>query len=84
MIYLKSESEIDKMRESALIVSRTLAEVGKHIKPGVQSGKVDRIAEDSNAKEKYRTALIAYAAASKQVYAPLTFTVTDADNHATS
>jgi len=46
MIYLKSESEIDKMREAALIVSRTLAEVGKHIEPGVETGYLDRIAED--------------------------------------
>ena len=46
MIYLKSESEIEKMRESAQIVSRTLAEVAKHIEPGVTTGKLDRIAED--------------------------------------
>ncbi len=46
MIYLKSESEIDKMREAALIVSRTLAEVGKYIEPGVETGYLDRIAED--------------------------------------
>tara|TARA_R110000868_G_scaffold411716_1_gene707965 strand:+ start:10481 stop:11290 length:810 start_codon:yes stop_codon:yes gene_type:complete len=46
MIYLKSESEIEKMRESAQIVSRTLGEVGKFIEPGVTTGKLDRIAED--------------------------------------
>ncbi|WP_138432227.1 type I methionyl aminopeptidase [Fodinibius saliphilus] len=46
MIYLKSESEIEKMRESAQIVSRTLAEVAKHIEPGVTTGKLDRVAED--------------------------------------
>lgn len=46
MIYLKSESEIEKMRESAQLVSRTLAEVAKHIEPGVTTGKLDRIAED--------------------------------------
>lgn len=46
MIYLKSESEIDKMRESAQLVSRTLGQVGKYIEPGVTTGKLDRIAED--------------------------------------
>lgn len=38
--------EIDKMRESAQLVSRTLGEVGKFIEPGVKTGKLDRIAED--------------------------------------
>lgn len=38
--------EIDKMRESAQLVSRTLGEVGKFIEPGVTTGKLDRIAED--------------------------------------
>ncbi len=46
MIYLKSESEVDKMRESAQLVSRTLGQVGKYIEPGVTTGKLDRIAED--------------------------------------
>lgn len=46
MIYLKSESEVEKMRESAQIVSRTLAEVGKLIEPGVDTAKLDRVAED--------------------------------------
>jgi len=46
MIFLKSETEIDKMREAALIVSRTLGEVSKHIEPGISTGKLDRIAEE--------------------------------------
>lgn len=46
MIYLKSESEIEKMREAAQLVSRTLAEVAKHIAPGIETGLLDRIAED--------------------------------------
>lgn len=46
MIYLKSESEIEKMRESAQLVSRTLAEVAKYIEPGIETGLLDRIAED--------------------------------------
>ncbi|NBC26237.1 MAG: type I methionyl aminopeptidase [Bacteroidetes bacterium] len=46
MIYLKSESEIDKMREAAQLVSRTLAEVAKILEPGVETGRLDRVAED--------------------------------------
>jgi methionyl aminopeptidase len=46
MIYLKSESEIEKMRESTQIVSQTLGEVSKHIKPGISTAKLDEIAED--------------------------------------
>ncbi|NGP90146.1 type I methionyl aminopeptidase [Fodinibius halophilus] len=46
MIYLKSESEIEKMRESAQIVSRTLAKVAEFIEPGVTTGKLDRVAEE--------------------------------------
>lgn len=46
MILLKSEQEIEKIRESAQLVSRTLAEVAKHIEPGVETGKLDRIAEE--------------------------------------
>jgi methionyl aminopeptidase len=46
MIYLKSDNEIDMMRESALLVSRTLAEVGKIIEPGVETGKLDLVAEE--------------------------------------
>ncbi len=60
MIYLKSESEIDKMRESAQLVSRTLGEVGKHIEPGVTTGKLDRIAEEYISKNNARPAFKGY------------------------
>jgi methionyl aminopeptidase len=46
LIYLKSESEIEKMRESTRIVSRTLGEVSKYIEPGVTTAKLDQIAEE--------------------------------------
>src|SRR5699024_762569 len=46
MIYLKSESEIDKMRESAQIVSRTMGKVAKLIEPGVSTAELDRAAEE--------------------------------------
>lgn len=60
MIYLKSESEIDKMRESAQIVSRTLAEVAKHIEPGVTTAKLDRVAEGFIQKNNARPAFKGY------------------------
>jgi len=60
MIFLKSESEIDKMRESALIVSRTLAEVGKHIEPEVSTAKLNNIAEEYIAKQNARPAFKGY------------------------
>ncbi len=60
MIYLKSEMEIDKMRESAQLVSRTLGEVGKFIEPGITTGKLDRIAEDYIAANNARPAFKGY------------------------
>ncbi|HQA86325.1 MAG TPA: type I methionyl aminopeptidase, partial [Bacteroidales bacterium] len=45
-IYLKNKSEIELIKESALIVGLTLAEVAKYIKPGVPSNYLDKIAED--------------------------------------
>ena len=45
MIYLKTAEEIELMRESNLLVSKTLAEVGKHVRPGVSTAKLDEIAE---------------------------------------
>jgi methionyl aminopeptidase len=58
MIFLKSETEIDKMRTAARLVSRTLAEVAKHIEPGITTGKLDQIAEEyilkNNAKPAFK------------------------------
>ncbi|HBG88101.1 MAG: type I methionyl aminopeptidase [Bacteroidales bacterium] len=45
MIYLKSDEEIELLRESNLLVARTLAEVAKAIKPGVSTLALDKIAE---------------------------------------
>ena len=45
MIRLKSEQEIDLLRENALMVSKTLAEVGRHIEPGITTRELDAIAE---------------------------------------
>lgn len=46
MIQIKTREEIELMRESALIVSKTLGEVAKAIKPGVTTLELDKIAEE--------------------------------------
>ena len=45
MIYLKTDEEIELLRISNLIVARTLAEVGKAIKPGVTTLALDKLAK---------------------------------------
>ena len=46
MIHYKTEEEIELLRENNLLVSRTLAEIGKHIRPGVTTLALDRVAEE--------------------------------------
>lgn len=46
MIYLKTAEEIELLRESNVLVCRTLAELAKIIKPGVTTAYLDRIAEE--------------------------------------
>ena len=45
MIVYKSEDEIALLRESSLLVGKTLAEVAKEIRPGVKTIALDKIAE---------------------------------------
>lgn len=45
-IFLKTEDEIELMRKANQLVGKTLAEVGRHIKPGVSTLQLDRIAEE--------------------------------------
>lgn len=46
MIIPKSREEIEMMRESALIVSKTLGMLAPEIKPGVTTLKLDKLAEE--------------------------------------
>ena len=46
MIYLKTDEEIEILRENNLLVSATPAEVGRHVKAGVSTLALDRIAEE--------------------------------------
>ncbi len=41
-----SDQEIEQIRQADLLVSRTLAEVAKHLKPGVNTLRLDKIAEE--------------------------------------
>jgi len=46
MIHYKTDREIEILRENNLLVSKTLAELVKYIKPGVTTRKLDIIAEE--------------------------------------
>lgn len=45
MIYLKTEDEIELLRQANLLVSATLAEIAKVIRPGVTTNQLDTLAE---------------------------------------
>ncbi|MBL7905414.1 MAG: type I methionyl aminopeptidase [Bacteroidales bacterium] len=45
MIHYKTQEEIELIRLSSLLVGKTLAEVARHIKPGVKTIELDKIAE---------------------------------------
>lgn len=44
-VYLKTEEEVELLRESNLIIGKTLAELAKIIKPGVTTRQLDVLAE---------------------------------------
>ena len=45
-IYLKTEDEIELMRQANQLVGKTLGELAKHIKPGVTTLQLDQIADE--------------------------------------
>ena len=45
MIYLKTPQEIELLRENNILVSRALAEVGRHIKAGITTKELNDVAE---------------------------------------
>ncbi len=45
MIKLKTEEEVELLRENALLVSKTLAEVGKHVAPGITTLELNKVAD---------------------------------------
>lgn len=45
MINQYNDTEVEKIRESSLLVGKTLAEIAKHIRVGVKTNELDKIAE---------------------------------------
>lgn len=45
-VIILSDEEVALVRESSLLVGRTLAEVARHIGPGMTTGKLDALAEE--------------------------------------
>ncbi len=43
MMIMKNKEEIELMRQSALLVSKTLAEVAKVLKPGITTMSLDKM-----------------------------------------
>jgi len=58
MALIKTEIEIEKIRTSSLLVGKAIAEVARHIRPGVTTLALDKIAEefirDHNAKPAFK------------------------------
>ena len=46
MIYIKNKKDIEIMREACALTKAALYEVGKHIKPGITTKELDRVAFD--------------------------------------
>lgn len=46
MIHYRTDSEIELLRKAALLVGKTLGEVGKHIRPGIRTIELDKIADE--------------------------------------
>jgi methionyl aminopeptidase len=46
MVYLRDRNEIDRIREAAQIVGRTLKLLGSHVRPGITTAELDKLAED--------------------------------------
>ncbi|MBE0642023.1 MAG: M24 family metallopeptidase, partial [Bacteroidales bacterium] len=45
-VQYKTDEEIGFIRQSSLLVGKTLAEVARHIRPGITTGALDKVAEN--------------------------------------
>lgn len=61
MINYKTAEEIEKLRASNQLVSRTLAVIAKYIKPGITTGEIDKIAEEYIRDHKAIPAFLGYS-----------------------
>ena len=46
MVYLKTDEEVELMRQSNILLSKLYGELAKLIKPGISTAELDRIAEE--------------------------------------
>ncbi len=60
MALIKNELEIELIRTSSLLVGKTIAEVARHIKPGVTTLALDKIAEEFIRDHKAKPAFKGY------------------------
>ena len=60
MVFIKTEEEIELLKESNLLVSKTLAEVAKYIAPGVSTLKLDGIARQFILDHKAKPGFLGY------------------------
>ena len=60
MALIKTEKEIELIRTSSLLVGKTIAEVARHIKPGVTTLALDKIAEEFIRDHKAKPAFKGY------------------------
>ncbi len=60
MALVKTEIEIEKIRTSSLLVGKTIAEVARHMKPGVTTLALDKIAEEFIRDHKAKPAFKGY------------------------
>ncbi len=60
MIRLKSESDIDKIRDSCNILSETYAEIAKLVEPGISLLEIDRFTRDFIEKRGGKPAFLGY------------------------
>ena len=63
MIYIKTEKEIDLIRESCKIVAETLQLLKSYVKPGITTLELDKIAEDYILSNKAKAAFKGYSQA---------------------
>lgn len=60
MMYYKTQAEIELMRQSCLLVSETLAEIAKILKPGITSSYLDKLIGGFIADHKAKPSFLQY------------------------
>lgn len=60
MVYLRDPDEINAIREAARLVAKTLDMLGEHVKAGVTTGELDRLAEEFIRRHDARPAFKGY------------------------